>query len=655
MIKKWCNSDIAVLIKRLLIVYAALMCVRVVFYICNADIIGTIGWSELWSLFTGAIQFDSVSIIYAHALFIVLSLLPLRSREMGWYQLILKWYYIVVNSAVMAVNMCDVVYFRYTQSRFSAQELFFFENDNTLDLVWKFAAENWYLFIIWVVIVVAMVWLYRRCGAPVTPIRHRWAYYTVNSIVLLATLTLSLWIIRGCSLSRDVRPITVTNATAYTSSSAKATMILSNPFSILRTMGTSSIKSKHYFSEQELDEIYTPYHYPQSDTLSFGGISTQGILKGRNVVIFILESFSAEHSALLNPDLYPDGRGYTPFLDSLMRGGYVLRNAFATGRKSIDALPSVWSSIPSYRTPFVLLPQALKDGEQMPEILKNEGYKTMFFNGSPRGSMGFDAYARGAGVEKLYSMEDYNEHHEGNYDGYWGVWDEPFIGYMGEVLSQTQQPFMSTIFTLTSHHPFVVPDKYRDSLPEGRTQAHKPVAYTDMSIRKFFEMYGGCEWFANTTFVFVGDHVSSERFAPKTETTLGKKHVMMFIYTPDGVLRGDDNMVFQQTDIMPTMLGLMGYDKPYFAFGRDIFNEPERMALAVNYDGVFQGVSDSMVVLFDEDKVIGAYARTDTLQQNNLTAQKNEHLASVEKILKAQIQQYYRQLGRTDKFVAPPR
>ena len=145
---------------------------------------------------------------------------------------------------------------------------------------------------------------------------------------------------------------------------------------------------------------------------------------------------------------------------------------YANGTRSIQAMPSVLGSIPSFKTPFVLMPQSFGESRQLPAILRDKGYATVFFCGSERGSMGFGAYARSAGVERLVSREDYEARHgREDFDGYWGIWDEPFLQFMGEELSETPEPFFATLFTLSSHHPFVVPDAdTEDTLPDGYTQ-----------------------------------------------------------------------------------------------------------------------------------------------------------------------------------------
>ena len=664
---KWWNNDIAMLLKRLLIVYVVLFLCRIIFYLYNASLLGPITPDEVWPLLKGSLVFDTASILYINALFILLSLLPLRIRERKGYQRLLFGYWIVVNGVAVIINLADTIYFHYTQKRFTSDEIFFASNDNSGQLILKFAAENWYLVVAGAVLIAAMVWGWRRCGRPRTPITHRGGYVTVGTLFLLGAIALVIGGIRG-GFGRSVRPITLSNATLYTPSPDKANLILSNPFCIIRTLGKGHITYTKYYAPEELESIFTPYHYPNNgygisiddktspaDSLSLysGPGMMRPVLGRRNIIIFVLESFSAEHSALLNPDLYPDGKGFTPFLDSLMQRGYTFTSGFANGHKSIEALPAVFSSIPSFKTPFVLLPQSLGPTRGLPKILDEEGYATAFFCGSPRGSMGFGAYATASGITRLYSQEDYEKAHgTEDHDGYWGIWDEPFLGFMEETLGELPQPFFASVFTLSSHHPFVVPEKYKDSLPEGHTRIHKGVAYTDLALRRFFEQAAGTDWFRNTIFVFTADHVSSEIYAPKTHTPTGKSQIILFLYTPDGALRGMDNVVAQQTDLMPTLLGLIGYDNPYFAFGRDILGEPERMPMAINYANQnFQAITDSVVIYFDEEKILGAYARSDTLQQHNLSGTENGAVQDAERRLKAVIQQYYQHLEEKNYLV----
>ena len=625
---------------RIILIYIVLMLCRVVFYIYNNALIGPLPREEWWSLVCGSLKFDTVSMLYTNAVFILLAMVPLHLREKRWWQSMMYWYYVVANTLlIVVVNMSDAIYFRYTQKRFSADEIFFADNDNSLQLIFTFAAENWHIVLSGLALIALLVVGYRRKAKVENLFAGVW-YYAVGVIMFALAVGLAIGGVRG-GFTKMTRPITLSNATLYTPDNARATMILSNPFSILRTISSSGkLHYEKYFDEATLSSIYSPEHRPAEGTSA-----TE--LTGRNVVLFIMESFSAEHSYLLRPDLYEDAeqKGYTPFMDSLMRQSYTFYNMYANGKRSIQALPSVWSSIPSYKSPFVLMPQA------MAAILKDKGYETMFFCGSDHGSMGFGAYARQTGIENLYSRQDYEKvHGSGDFDGYWGIWDEKFLNYMGEVLSEQTEPFFSTMFTLTSHHPFVVPEEYEGKYPKGLTPNHQCVGYVDDAFRKFFAKYENEEWFRNTIFVFVADHVSSEKMTETFRRSPGDYHIMSFIYAPDSSLFGEHHQVVSQIDIMPTLLGLMGNTEPYFAFGRDIFNEHSDRPFAINYDNnAFQAITNEHLIRFDEKNITGVYAIDDIIHTRNLQGEVS--VDDVEQKMKAMIQSYYSRIEKKDYLI----
>ena len=591
LLQRFLKNDATTLLLRLALLYILWFLCRIVFYLQNAGLVGPLEWNEIPGLLRGAGMFDTASILYVNALFILLSLLPCRFRETRRYQRILCWLYTVTNALALIVNSADGIYFHYARKRFTSDELsYLHNNDNTGTVVLKGLAENWYIVLWCALLIAAMVWVYRRIKAMPTRIENRWAYFGINLAVLAVAIGLVMGGIRG-GFSRQTRPITLSNATLYTASNLKANLILSNPFCLIRTLGNKAIVYEKFFDQATLD--------------------------------------------------------------SLMREGYYFTNAFANGHKSIEALPSILSSIPSYETPFVLLPQAVAPMDALPKILHDEGYGTSFFNGSARGSMGFGAYASQAGIQHYYSREDYEQAQgTGDFDGYWGIWDEPFLQYMARQLNTMPQPFFASVFTLTSHHPFVVPEQYRNTLPAGKTKVHKGVAYTDLAIRRFMETASQESWYDHTIFVFVADHVSSETFAPKTLTPTGNSHIICLLYTPDGAIKGSDARVTQQIDLMPTLLGLTGYAKPYFAFGRDVLRENDRAAMAVNMTGEnYQAITDSLVLFFDGHKTVSAYARTDTLQRHDIASERTSYLEQVERDLKARLQQYYQHVEKSDYLV----
>ena len=116
------------------------------------------------------------------------------------------------------------------------------------------------------------------------------------------------------------------------------------PFAIYKTLEIESFKRINYFSDDDLEKIYSPVHHPVvADTM-----------KRDNVVIFILESFGREYIESYNKHLLAEGyQGFTPFLDSIIGNGLFFKYSFANGRKSIDAMPSIIASIPMMVEPYI--------------------------------------------------------------------------------------------------------------------------------------------------------------------------------------------------------------------------------------------------------------------------------------------------------------
>ncbi|KAA6304262.1 Lipoteichoic acid synthase 1, partial [termite gut metagenome] len=172
--------------------------------------------------------------------------------------------------------------------------------------------------------------------------------------------------------------------------------------------------------------------------------------------------------------------------------------------------------------------------------------------------------------------------------------------YFAQTLSTFEQPFVSGIFTLSSHHPFLVPERYKGKFPEGKNPIHKCIGYTDYALMRFFETVSRESWFKNTLFVITADHTNQSALE-EYRTGSGLFAVPILFYQPDSGLKGlIDTSIAQQIDIMPTVLGYLGYDKPYVSFGCDLFNTPSEKTFAVNYlNGTYQYFKGNYLLQFN--------------------------------------------------------
>ena len=596
-----------------LLVYVVYMIGRLAYYVENLQF-----FNFSFDTIRGGLLFDTSAIVYTNALWIVLMLLPWRMDKPC------KWLFMTVNGLALAMNLADSVYFQYTMRRTTSTVFSEFSNEGNLGSIFGTEFLNhWYLVLLFAIIMFALWRLYA------IPLRH----HKANLASFLIAIPLCIAGARG-GFTAAVRPITLSNANQYAQRPTDAALILNTPFALLRTIDINEFTIPDYFdSEAEMAAIYTPIHNDSNaDSTSFSK---------KNVVVLIIESFGREYIGALNRDL--DGgryKGYTPCVDSLIAHSITFRYSFCNGRKSIDGMPSILSSIPMFIEPFFLTPASMNDYTGLAGILAEEGYQTAFFHGAQNGSMGFEAFAKKTGFQRYFGRTEYEAARgTSDFDGTWAIWDEPFFQYYAEEMSKMKQPFMTALFSASSHHPFAIPDKYKQQFPEEHLPIQKCIRYTDMALGKFFATARKQPWFQNTIFVLTSDHTNQSDHA-EYQSDLGGFCSPIIIYDPSHPEGRIEDKVAQQIDILPTVLGMLGYPKPYFGFGIDVLNTPADKTWAVNYlNGIYQYVRYGYVLQFDGTNSKGIYKLDDRIMQHNLIG-KVPQQSQMESELKAIIQQY---------------
>jgi phosphoglycerol transferase MdoB-like AlkP superfamily enzyme len=619
------------LVLRLALVMALLMICRIAFYLFNTSFFPGMTLSNFLRLSAGGVRFDLAAMFYVNLLFILLMILPVPFRFSAVYERIVKWIFLVTNAIALAANVSDFVYYRFTLRRTTADVFTQFENEQNLGaLVFRFLFDYWYALVFWILLVVLMGVAYNRTRVRGPLLTNKLAHYGSAVVAMLIVATLVVGGIRG-GYRESTRPITLSNAGEYVKDPREISIVLNTPFAVLRTMGKTKIQKANFFPEAQLENIYTPVHLP-ADTAAF---------RPDNVVVIILESFSKEFFGVFNRQRENGAyKGYTPFLDSLVQHSLTFENSFANGRKSIDGLPSVVSSIPALGLPYFLSPYSGNRINSVASLLKDHGYHSAFFHGAPNGSMGFQAFMNIAGFQEYYGKTEYNN--DDDFDGIWGIWDEKFLQFYAQKLNTFKPPFVSALFSVSSHHPFKVPEEYTARFKGGNLPIQKCIQYTDYAMRRFFAEASKMPWFKNTLFVITADHTSSDIYFDDSRTAWGFFSVPVIFYKPDNSLAAVKPGIVQQIDIMPSILGYLHYDKPYLAFGRDVFHPGNTEPFAFNYkDDVYQLFQDDYLLQFDGKRSLGFYNyKTDRMVQHNLAQQPTPEQQKMEEKIKAIIQQY---------------
>ncbi len=585
-------GDFLTFVWRILFLYAIWMGCRAGFYLYNMELLGPIAWDDIPTLLKGSLIFDSASIFYLNGPFLLLSLLPFRFRQRIGYQRILLLVFVIVNALGLVVNLADIFYYPFKLGRIAADDAHFLTEAHFGRLAAGFLTEYWYAALAWIALG-ALLWLgFKKIGYRPTVIRSNTAYYASQTALLALAGFFAVFMIRGGTLSGATYPINLSDAGLY-ASPQQAGLVLSNPFCLIRSSG-EGIEYPVYFPEDQLDAIFSPVHAPDSSRMRVAGTP--------NVMLIVLESFGTAHIKSLSTEFSAEDQSLTPFLDSLVGAGFTFRNAYHNGNRSLDALPSLWGSIPSFRRPFLTLPQSVATYHALPQILTEIGYTTAFGHGAVRESMSFQAFGRMTGVERFWSQEDYEAGHgRGDFDGKWGIWDHAFLPFITQKINELPEPFFATVFSLSSHHPFVLPAGYDDGrYPQGTMPIHKMIAYSDDALRQMFAQIAEYEWFDNTIFILTADHGSGAD-NEKYRGVPGHFAVPLLFYSPGGLIpRGSDERPAGHIDLMPTLLGMLGYEKPVFAFGQDLFAADSAARRTINYlGGSFNAITDSGTYLFD--------------------------------------------------------
>ncbi|WP_255373693.1 LTA synthase family protein [[Flexibacter] sp. ATCC 35103] len=485
-----------------------------------------------------------------------------------------------------------------------------------IGLIPSFLKEFWYICVIFM-IMIFLLWKALPDFNKKTVREHlkikdylkKYSYFIISLMIIII-------LGRG---GLQAKPLKIVDGIKY-GSSTNSSLVLNTPFTIIKTLTKKDdIKKVNYYNQKELNAIYNPIIslLPQQDAVK------------KNVVILILESFGNENI----------GRGQTPFIDSLITKSYYYKNGFANGKVSIDAVPSIFSSIPSLmNNSFISSSYSLNKINGLPKILKKEGYHTSFFHGAFNGSQNFEEYSKIAGFDQYFGKDQYKGKEA--FDGKWGIFDEDFLQFYAYRLNTFKQPFFSSLFTISSHNPYTIPERYKGKFPKGTTVIQESIAYTDFALKEFFKTAKKQDWYNHTLFIITADHTSSEGDKDIDKTNIGKFRIPILFFDPSNPeLIGIDEKNFQQIDIMPSILDYLNIKTKMVSFGKS-YKSSENFVVYY-LEGTYHYIEDDYYLAFANDQAIGLYNwKKDVLLKNNLLQQEKLRVKKYEKFLKAYIQTF---------------
>ena len=624
----------------LMVIY---MLSRWFFYYMNINSFQDVTFSDMMAISWGGLRFDLSALCYLNALCIVMQFLPFKQRYNVGYQRVVKILFLVVNTLGLVVNAADIVYFEFGGRRTTATIFSEFGGEENLGKIFlNSITEYWQVWLFGIATILAVVFLYYKPikrDRPKEEFPKGWVFYSTHTAIFLVALLLTLGGLRG-GVSWKMHPLRQDSAELYCKKPIEAAIVLNTPFTLITTAHKGHYKDPHFFKEDEnLDKIFNPIRNEKPKG---------GEMRKLNVVVLILESFSMEYTGYFNKQR--DGgkfQGYTPFLDSLLSVSYSFEYCFANGMRSVDCMPAAFAGIPRYVNPYCYFAYSNNTLQGLPEMLKQEGYSTAFFHGAPNTTLGFKGFTNSIGFETYYGMDEYPV--KDDFDGTWAIFDEPYLQYFAaktKEFARKGKPFFLTVFTASSHEPFKIPDEHKAQFTRGEIPMHRAISYADYSLKRYFEQVKNEPWFKNTIFVITADHCGvSHREDYNNE--MGRFLIPIFFYTPGGQLpvKCDSTRLIQQTDIAPSLLSLLNYPKPFFSFGKDVFDDSPSF---VNYvfndrNGNSMYYLDDLMIEYSGNRLIGIFEfKKDFSLKKNLLNKKDQYpqLPFMQRQMEAILQQY---------------
>ncbi|WP_435355803.1 LTA synthase family protein [Emticicia sp. SJ17W-69] len=565
----------------LIVIYFLL---RILFFIFNFKSFQNVDYQQIIFAFLYGLKFDLSAIFISNSLLTICSLLPFRFVEKVSYQNFLKYLYWIPNSIFFWTNIADFEYYKFIGRR-TIFEIFSIMAD-ALEQSGSLIGSYWYLILIWIVIIGLFVKF-----TPNKVVNKKVFHPIIGSLIWLFSLGLTILIFRGGFQEKPLR----INQAFVQNNGHLGNLTLNTTFTFLTTIDAKGTEKVAYFADNQ--EVISLIKRDRSN--NFEPNPTK-----QNVVVIILESFGREYMGYQNPY-----KGYTPFLDSLSKSGVFMNNCFANGRESIIAVPAITSAIPQLiDEPFITSSYQSNKFIGLGSFVKQKDYVSSFFHGARNGSMGFEGFSQLAGFDKYFGLNEYPKGLiDNDFDKNWGIFDEPYLQYFANELSKETKPFVSCIFTLSSHHPYPIPAQYKGKFPKGNAQIHESIGYTDFALKRFFETASKQAWFKNTLFVITADHTQMNT-EPCYATPTGAYRVPFLFYHADNqvlsLVKSKVNTlkICQHTDILPTILDFLSIDqKQVLPFGESIFEKNAGTAMHFN-SGVFTLISENNYVEMNLDR-----------------------------------------------------
>ena len=520
--------------------------------------------------------FETIALELVYIVFF-LSLFELIKRER------LKWItYLVFDIVVTGLLLGLVLYFKYSGQIVSIIMLSQLNQVGTVkDSVFKLLHPIYAVLLLDLLIILIM--------RTIRKYKIKQNYAHVNRLILIPVAILCFSIISYFIISE--KDNLIVNA-AY---SAEKTGIFTYEIVCVMQM----LQEPPKLSEEELDSLQSKINSIKGiDSLPESSRNHFAELEGRNVIYIQLEAFQ---NILINQTV--NDQEITPFLNKLVKDSLYFPNIYqqiaagSTSDAEFLSNTSLYPNTPGATTKVL----GDRDIPSFPKLLREEGYTSLTLHANDVEFWNRDNLYPALGFDYYYDIDYFGEQQVIGIGPSDRVLFEKSIPVLKQ-LEEANTPFYAQLITLTSHHPFVLPEVLNDFEVPKELDDHiigdyvKVAHFVDKQLEYFFEQLEENGLLDNSVVVLYGDHqgLQQKNFTDEDlelmKSVLGHDYTIMnqlniplIIHAGDSSLKGEVDVVGGQIDILPTVSNLIGLSLDnYIHFGQDLLNDKNNL-FAVRY------------------------------------------------------------------------
>ena len=468
------------------------------------------------------------------------------------------YFLVVLFSICFAISSVDIPYFKYFFNRFNVQALLWMDSPG---FVFKMIVEEVsyiFFFFLFVGVIIIYSWLMRKVynrflilsKSTSNKSRLNAKAYFINSLFFLFVIGLCFLGMRGRIEIKS--PMKV--GTAYFSNNPLINQMGLNPtYTFMKSVEEKFKQDNKPLNLMDKNEARA-FVENEFRMMKENGKKRDVVLdKNTNVVLVIMEAMGAT-----NIGHFGNQKGLTPNLDSLLINSISYENVYTAGIHTYNGVYSTLFGQPAlmhkHSMNSTIIPK-MEGG--LPNILKENGYKTIYFTTHDDQFDNIGGFLLANGIEKIISVKDYPKN---EVKSTLGVPDHVMLNRAIEEITKlgSNNPFFATILTASNHGPYIYPENI-SLVAKSKDIKDKMIEYSDWAIGEFIEKANQETWFGNTVFVFIADH-GTYKGKTNYELPLSYHHTPLLIYSPSKLKPKKVENIGLQIDVPALISSYLGIE-----------------------------------------------------------------------------------------------